>query len=117
MNNAIIRVSAQRGLDPREFALVVFGGNGAVHAMHQSLPTYARGEEDVLISALRVRSAGVLKSPALQRFPGTSKPPKPKARRDAFFGGRFRKTAVYDGPQLLAGQRIAGPAIVEERFT
>src|SRR5205823_377695 len=36
MNNAIIRVSAERGLDPREFALVVFGGNGAVHAMHQA---------------------------------------------------------------------------------
>src|SRR5436190_22629818 len=36
MNNAIVRVSAERGLDPREFALVVFGGNGAVHAMHQA---------------------------------------------------------------------------------
>ena len=233
MNNAIIRVSAQRGLDPREFALVVFGGNGAVHAMHQaddlgisrvlipkaapafsalgllvadylvekvraslvstkeaeaskleatfrdleeaaeqelvdaglptrrfahqrfaqcrypgqtfdidvpldrraldakaieklanrfhgmheSLHTYARREEDVLISSLRVRSAGVLKSPALQRFPGTSRPPVPKAKRDAFFDGRFRKTAIYDGPQLRAGQKLTGPAIVEERFT
>jgi N-methylhydantoinase A len=233
MNNAIIRVSAERGLDPREFALVVFGGNGAVHAMHQAddlgisrvlipkaapafsalgllvadylvekvraslvstkeaepdrlekifrnleetaeaelveaglptrrfshqrfaqcrypgqtfdidvpvarkeldaravekladrfhamhegLHTYARREEDVLISALRVRSAGVLKSPALQRFPGTTKPPKPKARRDAYFDGRFRRTAVHDGPALRPGQKIAGPAIVEERFT
>ena len=41
----------------------------------------------------------------------------PKARRDAFFDGRFRKTAIYDGPQLRAGQKLAGPAIVEERFT
>ena len=233
MNNAIIRVSAERGLDPREFALVVFGGNGAVHAMHQAdelgigrvlvpkaapafsalgllvadylvekvraslvstkeaepekldrtfreleqaaeaelveaglptrrfahqrfaqcrypgqtfdidvpvdrktldakgvgriaetfhglherLHTYARREEDVLISSLRVRSAGVLKSPALQRFPGTTKPPVPKARRDAFFDGRFRRTKIYDGPQLRAGQKVSGPAIVEERFT
>jgi N-methylhydantoinase A len=233
MNNAIIRVSAQRGLDPREFALVVFGGNGAVHAMHQAddlgisrvlipkaapafsalgllvadylvekvraslvstkeadpqklegtfrdlegtaeqelvdaglptrrfshqrfaqcrypgqtfdidvpldrrtldakavgrlaekfhqmhegLHTYARREEDVLISALRVRSAGVLKSPTLQRFPGTSKAPAPKARRDVYFGGRFRRTPIYDGPQLRAGQKVAGPAVIEERFT
>ena len=36
MNNAIRRVSAERGLDPREFALVVFGGNGAVHALAQA---------------------------------------------------------------------------------
>ena len=87
------------------------------HTLHEGLHTYARREEDVLISALRVRSAGVLKSPSLQRFPGTSKPPVPKARRDAFFGGRFRRTAIYDGPQLRAGQKVTGPAIVEERFT
>jgi N-methylhydantoinase A len=36
MNNAIRRVSAERGLDPREFSLVVFGGNGAVHALAQA---------------------------------------------------------------------------------
>src|SRR5439155_11186127 len=67
------------------------------HRQHEGLHTYARREEDVLISALRVRSAGVLKPPALQRFPGTSKPPKPKAHRQAFFGGRFRRTAIHDG--------------------
>ncbi|MGH2830851.1 MAG: hydantoinase/oxoprolinase family protein, partial [Actinomycetota bacterium] len=36
MNQAIVRVSAERGNDPRRFALVVFGGNGAVHALHQA---------------------------------------------------------------------------------
>jgi N-methylhydantoinase A len=233
MNNAIIRVSAERGLDPREFALVVFGGNGAVHAMHQAddlgisrvlipkaapafsalgllvadylvekvraslvstkeaepaklqetfaelertaeaelveaglptrrfahqrfaqcrypgqtfdidvpvdrkaldpkgieriaerfhrmhegLHTYARREEDVLISALRTRSAGVLKKPALETFKGTTKPPVAKAKREAYFGGRFRKTAIYDGPQLRTGQKVAGPAVIEELFT
>jgi N-methylhydantoinase A len=233
MNNAIVKVSAERGLDPREFALVVFGGNGAVHAMHQAddlgisrvlipkaapafsalgllvadylvekvraslvstkeaepqkleetfadleraaeaelveaglptrrfahqrfaqcrypgqtfdidvpldwkpldakgleriserfhrmhegLHTYARREEDVLISALRTRSAGVLKKPSLQAFTGTTKPPVPKARRDAYFGGRFRRTAIYDGPRLRPGQKVAGPAVIEERFT
>jgi len=87
------------------------------HKMHEGLHTYARREEDVLISALRTRSAGVLKKPALQTFKGTTKPPKPKARRDAYFGGKFRKTAIYDGPQLRSGQKVAGPAVIEERFT
>jgi N-methylhydantoinase A len=233
MNNAIIRVSAERGLDPREFALVVFGGNGAVHAMHQAeelgigrvlipkaapafsalgllvadylvekvratvtltneadadrlesifrelekaaereltaaglptrkfahqrfaqcrypgqtfdidvpvenktltpeslegianrfherhetLHTYARREESVMIAALRVRSTGVLKSPALQRISGSAQAARPKAHRQVFFEGRFRRTPIFDGPALRANQKIQGPAVVEEPFT
>jgi N-methylhydantoinase A len=36
MANAIRRVSAMRGVDPRELPLVAFGGNGAVHAGQQA---------------------------------------------------------------------------------
>lgn len=36
MANAIRRVSAMRGIDPREMPLVAFGGNGAVHAGMQA---------------------------------------------------------------------------------
>ncbi len=36
MANAIRRISAQRGLDPRQFALVMYGGNGPVHATAQA---------------------------------------------------------------------------------
>lgn len=36
MANAIRRVSAQRGVDPRDMPLVAFGGNGAVHAGMQA---------------------------------------------------------------------------------
>lgn len=36
MANAIRRVSASRGVDPREMPLVAFGGNGAVHAGMQA---------------------------------------------------------------------------------
>lgn len=36
MANAIRRVSAMRGVDPREMPLVAFGGNGAVHAGMQA---------------------------------------------------------------------------------
>lgn len=35
MNNAIRRVSSERGFDPRKLPLVAFGGNGAVHAPAQ----------------------------------------------------------------------------------
>jgi N-methylhydantoinase A len=36
MTNAIRRVSSQAGYDPRDFALVVYGGNGPVHAGRQA---------------------------------------------------------------------------------
>ncbi len=36
MANAIRRVSSHSGLDPRDFTLVVYGGNGPVHAVRQA---------------------------------------------------------------------------------
>ena len=39
------------------------------------------------------------------------------SRRPAFFDGRFQDTPVYDGDRVGPGHRVAGPAIVEERFT
>jgi N-methylhydantoinase A len=36
MTNAIRRVSSQAGLDPRDFSMVVYGGNGPVHAGMQA---------------------------------------------------------------------------------
>jgi N-methylhydantoinase A len=36
MANAIRRVSSLAGLDPRDFTLVVYGGNGPVHAVRQA---------------------------------------------------------------------------------
>lgn len=233
MNNAIRRVSAERGLDPREFALVVFGGNGPVHAlaqadeldvrtvlipktapafsalgllvadnlvdkvkamlvssgvadpkklggifgeiekaaeaelreagvpakrfahqrfaqcrypgqtfdidvpvpggavtrktidaiadlfheMHEDQHTYARRDEEVLIAGLRVRSRGLVDKPAIPPLRARSGVPKPKGARKAYFAGGFRKTNVYDGTQISAGQTLSGPAIIEEPFT
>jgi N-methylhydantoinase A len=53
MTNGIRVVSVQQGHDPRDFALVAFGGNGAVHA--------ARQAEDLGIDTVLVpRMAGAL---------------------------------------------------------
>lgn len=233
MNNAIRRVSAERGLDPREFALVVFGGNGPVHALaqaeelgvtrvlipktapafsalgllvadylvdkvraclaaateadpaviggmftelekaaeselraaglpakrfshqrfaqcrypgqtwdidvgvpagrmtaatladlaerfhaqHEDKHTYARRDEDVLISGVRVRSKGLVDKPPSPTLRASKAIPKPKSTRPAYFGAGFKKTAVYDGEAMRASQQIKGPAIVEEPFT
>jgi len=233
MNNAIRRVSAERGLDPREFALVVFGGNGAVHALaqadeldigkvvipktapafsalgllvadhlvdrargslvasreadpkaiersfrdlerqaetelkrakvktkrfehqrfaqcryagqtwdidvpvprsavtrkaieriaedfhriHEAEHTYARRDEDVLIAGVRVRSRAVTSKPTMPTLRSGSGALRAKGTRKAYFGKGWRNTSIYDGGSFRAGQKVDGPAIVEEPFT
>jgi N-methylhydantoinase A len=227
MTDAIRRVSSQTGLDPRQFALVVYGGNGPVHAGKQAealgirrmiVPktspafsalglliadyvvdtqrsyitpagraephrintllddTEAQARRDLGLAGLgasdieferylnvcypgqtfdmpvpavhvegrmgvRELSATIeafhemheqlrgfaARDDALGR---TRKPPPARceagrgsldaalrSRRSAFFDGRFVETPVYDGERLGRGQRIEGPAIIEERFT
>jgi N-methylhydantoinase A len=87
------------------------------HRMHLEEHTYERREEDVQISALRVRSRAVLKKPELPKIPGSTAKPKASSYRQAFFGAGFVRTAIYDGPSLRAGQAVKGPAIIEEPFT
>ena len=39
------------------------------------------------------------------------------AERDCWFAGEKMATPIYDGGKLLAGNRIAGPAVIEEPTT
>jgi len=86
------------------------------HEIHEREHTYARKDEDVMISGVRVRSRGIVdKPPAPKARKGS--PPKAKGSRRAYFGDGFVKTKVYDGEKIGAGRSIKGPAIVEEPFT
>jgi N-methylhydantoinase A/oxoprolinase/acetone carboxylase beta subunit len=87
------------------------------HVEHESKHTYARREEDPLISSLRVRSRGLVDKPSPPVFRGSSGMPKPKLVRQAYFAGGFKRTPVYDGDAVRPGQAVKGPAIIEERFT
>jgi len=87
------------------------------HQMHLEEHTYDRRDEDVMISALRVRSRALLSKPELRKVPGSTATPKSSGTRQAWFGKGFVKAKLYDGPSMRAGQTIAGPAIIEEPFT
>ena len=87
------------------------------HQMHLEEHTYDRRDEDVMISALRVRSRALLSKPALQKVAGSTAPLKASGSRQAYFGNGFVKAKLYDGPAIRAGQTVTGPAIIEEPFT
>ncbi len=87
------------------------------HALHEELHTYASRDEEPILRSVRLTAIGTGAKPQLPRLRRSTARPPVKGRRHAFFGGRFVVAPVYDGSRLCAGQRVRGPAIIEEAFT
>ncbi len=91
----------------------------AFHDLHEELHAYAVRDEEPVVRAVRVQTIGQTAKPTLSEYPRVATPVSSalRSRRQAWFGGRFEDTPVYDGEKIGHGHRIEGPAIVEERFT
>jgi N-methylhydantoinase A len=87
------------------------------HRLHEELHTYASRDQEPILRGLRVKAVAVEKKPVLPRLPRRARGNPRVGARKAFFGSRYVATPVYDGPLLVPGQTILGPAIVEEPFT
>jgi N-methylhydantoinase A len=89
------------------------------HDRHEELHTYAMRDEEPIVRGVRVQTLGVTQKPRLREYPRKRTPASRaiRAKRPAWFDGRFVDTPVYDGDKLGCGHAIEGPAIVEERFT
>ena len=69
------------------------------------------------IASLRTAVTGVLAKPQFERIPAGNDTPPQSARRgarQAFFCAGFVDTPAYDRMSLLYGNRIVGPALIEE---
>lgn len=93
----------------------------AFHARHEQLYTYAEPHNVVELVNLEVMAAGAVDKPALPELPsGDGDPARALTEmRDMLFegDGPWTATPVYDGGKLLAGDAIAGPAVIEEPTT
>jgi N-methylhydantoinase A len=110
---AVPVVSSNGHLKPRALTDTV----ERFHALHEELHTYASRDELPILRGLRLTLIGVTDKPQLPTFGRSTAKPPLKGRRLAYFGGRFVATPIYDGSRIRVGQRIAGPAIIEEPFT
>jgi N-methylhydantoinase A len=86
-------------------------------AMHaQRYGTSAPAERAEIVS-LRSTITGLMRKPPRRKIaPGQKAPPAAAAggKRQVFFDGRFRSTPVFRRDALQAGNRIRGPALIEE---
>jgi N-methylhydantoinase A len=85
---------------------------------HELRYSHSAPEESADIVSLRVSAIGCLSKPVFQQIPIGGATPPDRARRGErmvnFDGAGSRRAPVYDRVQLLQGNVIAGPAIIEE---
>jgi len=95
----------------------------AFHAEHNRLYGYSLEEQEVPVEIInvRVQAVGLVDKPAFRAAPyaGADAGHALKGRRSAyvFEANGFRDMPVYDGHALQHGNRISGPALVEEETT
>lgn len=86
-------------------------------AMHaQRYGTSAPAERAEIVS-LRSTVTGLMRKPPQRKIARGRRAPPAAARRGTrkvYFGGRFHPAPVFWRPALTAGNRIAGPALIEE---
>ena len=116
-----VRIS--HGLDMRysgqSYDLTVpFAGDyiGAFHRAHEQRYGYCDPARFCEIVNIRARFTGRTPKPGLPKWKtgGTSAKEAVVSKTDVMFSGRRFAATVYDRPQLRAGNRISGPAIVTE---
>ncbi|MBI4529151.1 MAG: hydantoinase/oxoprolinase family protein [Deltaproteobacteria bacterium] len=91
------------------------------HDRHEALYAFKRTNFPVEIINLRLDVVGVRKPVELERIAANGGAPAAalKGTRPVYFEDlkEYVETAVYDGSSMKPGQRVAGPAIVEEPET
>jgi N-methylhydantoinase A len=86
-------------------------------AMHAQRYGTSAPEERAEIVSLRSTVSGIMRKPPQRKIARGRRTPPAAAlggTRKVYFGGRFRSTPVFWRPALLAGNRINGPALIEE---
>jgi N-methylhydantoinase A len=112
-------VPAVTGLDGRMNAVDLEASFSRFHDQHEELHGFATRDEEPILRSVRVHAVGRTPKPP----PWTGAPADGsvssalRAQRRAYFDGDWIDTPVYDGDAIRPGHELAGPAIIEERFT
>jgi N-methylhydantoinase A len=83
-------------------------------AMHRQLFGHGDAAAPVEVVTARCRGTGVVERPAWPSWPSGEPGAATRVRPVTFGGGEPVETPVFARDQLAAGQRVEGPAVVEE---
>jgi N-methylhydantoinase A len=89
----------------------------AFHERHALLYAHADPTADVELIDLRATIAGTTPKAPLRQLPAATAGARPIARRPMHYRGAAHDAGIYRRVDLLAGHRLAGPAIVEQDDT
>ena len=99
----------------------ITAGIKAFHARHEETYGYSDPDYPIEFMNFKLAAIGTIPGVVLKKIPSGQKDASNalKGRRQAFFEetGHPVDTHVYDGERLLAGNRLEGPCIVEEKTT
>jgi N-methylhydantoinase A len=87
------------------------------HDLHERLYAHADRGADVELIDLRATITGTTPKPELRPVPAGLGPAIAGSRRPVHYRGQRYEAAVYQRRDLRAGQRLDGPAIVEQEDT
>jgi N-methylhydantoinase A len=88
------------------------------HALHEEEYGYSRRGESPEITGVRLVSRTEVEGPRFgSGLDASPRKPAPASQRRANLGRGFETVNVYRGPELVPGDRIPAPGIVEETFT
>ena len=83
------------------------------HARHERLYGFRDADSPVDITTVRLRATAPSPRVAFPEI-ADGPAPEPRGRRSVYLGGEWMDAALHDRGELRAGNRIAGPAIVEQ---
>ncbi len=88
------------------------------NARHMAEYNHIRADETPEVVGVRLATHVRTPAPVVAGgFATATTHPIPASTRRANLGKGFAETPVFSGDQLVPGQSVAGPAIIEERFT
>jgi N-methylhydantoinase A len=92
---------------------------GAFHDLHEADRGFAFRNQEPVVRGVRVVATGSTPKPGRLAEPGggASREAARTGQRDARFGDGYVSAPTYDGERLGCGSLVAGPALIEERFT
>ncbi|MDD4170153.1 MAG: hydantoinase/oxoprolinase family protein [Desulfotomaculaceae bacterium] len=105
--------------EDRSIEDVIDGLEDIFHKRHDTLFGYSMPSSSIDFMNLRVTVIGVTDKPSFGKgsFKGTDPSYALKGKRKAYFNGEFVETPVYDGLLMGNGNKLEGPAIVEQPTT